>query len=31
MTDHKTGTRAGWLAARLKLLDTEKELTRAQC
>jgi predicted dithiol-disulfide oxidoreductase (DUF899 family) len=29
MTDHKTGTREEWLAARLKLLDAEKELTRA--
>src|SRR5450432_1320768 len=28
MTDHKTGTRAEWLAARLELLDAEKELTR---
>jgi len=28
MTDHKTGTRAEWLAARLELLKTEKELTR---
>ena len=28
MTDHKTGTREEWLAARLKLLDAEKELTR---
>jgi predicted dithiol-disulfide oxidoreductase (DUF899 family) len=28
MTDHKTGTREAWLAARLELLDAEKELTR---
>ena len=28
MTDHKTGTRADWLNARLELLDAEKELTR---
>src|SRR3954470_22399444 len=28
MTDHKTGTRAQWLAARLELLDAEKALTR---
>src|SRR6266513_2047275 len=28
MTDHKTGTRAEWLAARLELLEAEKELTR---
>src|SRR5262244_307224 len=28
MTDHKTGTRAEWLAARLELLQAEKELTR---
>jgi predicted dithiol-disulfide oxidoreductase (DUF899 family) len=28
MTDHKTGTRAEWLAARLDLLRAEKELTR---
>jgi predicted dithiol-disulfide oxidoreductase (DUF899 family) len=28
MTDHKTGTRAEWLAARLELLKDEKELTR---
>jgi predicted dithiol-disulfide oxidoreductase (DUF899 family) len=28
MTDHTTGTRAEWLAARLELLDAEKELTR---
>src|SRR5262245_63456689 len=28
MTDHKTGTRQEWLAARLKLLEAEKELTR---
>ena len=28
MTDHKTGTRAEWLAARLELLKAEKELTR---
>ena len=25
MTTHKTGTREEWLAARLELLDTEKE------
>jgi predicted dithiol-disulfide oxidoreductase (DUF899 family) len=28
MTSHKTGTRAEWLATRLKLLEAEKELTR---
>jgi predicted dithiol-disulfide oxidoreductase (DUF899 family) len=28
MTDHKTGTREQWLAARLALLAAEKELTR---
>ncbi|HEX4046444.1 MAG TPA: DUF899 domain-containing protein [Elusimicrobiota bacterium] len=28
MTKHKIGTRAEWLAARLKLLKEEKELTR---
>ena len=28
MTDHKTGTREEWLAARLELLKDEKELTR---
>src|SRR5690349_4241460 len=28
MTTHNTGTREEWLAARLKLLDQEKELTR---
>jgi predicted dithiol-disulfide oxidoreductase (DUF899 family) len=28
MTEHKTGTREQWLAARLELLDAEKELTR---
>jgi predicted dithiol-disulfide oxidoreductase (DUF899 family) len=28
MTDHKTGTRAEWLSARLELLDAEKDLTR---
>jgi predicted dithiol-disulfide oxidoreductase (DUF899 family) len=28
MTDHKTGTRQEWLAARLDLLAAEKELTR---
>ncbi len=28
MTDHKTGTHEEWLAARLELLDAEKELTR---
>ena len=26
--DHATGTRDEWLAARLKLLEAEKELTR---
>jgi predicted dithiol-disulfide oxidoreductase (DUF899 family) len=26
--NHKTGTRKQWLAARLKLLEAEKELTR---
>jgi predicted dithiol-disulfide oxidoreductase (DUF899 family) len=26
MTRHKTGTREEWLAARLELLDAEKEL-----
>ena len=30
MADHKTGTRAEWLAARLELLAAEKALTR-QC
>jgi predicted dithiol-disulfide oxidoreductase (DUF899 family) len=29
MTKHKTGTRKEWLAARLKLLEAEKEHTRA--
>ncbi len=29
MTDHKTGTREEWLAARLELLGAEKELTRS--
>jgi predicted dithiol-disulfide oxidoreductase (DUF899 family) len=28
MTDHPIGTRAEWLAARLELLEAEKELTR---
>ena len=28
MTEHRTGTREEWLAARLELLDAEKELTR---
>src|SRR4026208_1218634 len=28
MTKHKTGTREDWLAARLPLLEAEKELTR---
>src|SRR3979411_2431125 len=28
MTDHKTGTRAEWLAARLKMLEAGKEWTR---
>jgi predicted dithiol-disulfide oxidoreductase (DUF899 family) len=28
MTKHRTGTRDEWLAARLKLLEAEKELTR---
>jgi predicted dithiol-disulfide oxidoreductase (DUF899 family) len=28
MTDHKTGTPGEWLAARLELLEAEKELTR---
>jgi predicted dithiol-disulfide oxidoreductase (DUF899 family) len=28
MTTHMTGTREEWLAARVKLLDAEKELTR---
>src|SRR5579864_7428635 len=28
MTDHKTGTREEWLAARLELLEAEKTLTR---
>jgi predicted dithiol-disulfide oxidoreductase (DUF899 family) len=28
MSKHKTGTRKEWLAARLELLDAEKELTR---
>src|SRR6195952_2328324 len=28
MTKHVTGTRAEWLAARLELLEAEKELTR---
>src|SRR5437764_7035766 len=28
VTDHRTGTREEWLAARLELLGAEKELTR---
>jgi predicted dithiol-disulfide oxidoreductase (DUF899 family) len=28
MTKHKTGTREAWLAARLELLEAEKDLTR---
>jgi predicted dithiol-disulfide oxidoreductase (DUF899 family) len=28
MSNHKTGTREEWVAARLELLDAEKELTR---
>src|SRR5450432_4347241 len=28
MNSHKTGTREEWLAARLELLEAEKELTR---
>src|SRR5215469_13582684 len=28
MTSHKTGTREDWLAARLELLQAEKDLTR---
>ena len=28
MTRHNTGTREQWLAARLELLEAEKELTR---
>ena len=28
MTKHKTGTRDEWLAARLELLEAEKDLTR---
>src|SRR3979490_953205 len=28
MTTHRTGTRKGWIAARLELLEAEKELTR---
>src|ERR1700681_1923918 len=28
MTDHTTGTRKEWLAARMELLEAEKELTR---
>src|ERR1700688_2498966 len=28
MTDHRTGTREEWLAARLELLEDEKALTR---
>jgi predicted dithiol-disulfide oxidoreductase (DUF899 family) len=28
VTDHKTGTREEWLAARLELLEAEKEVTR---
>jgi hypothetical protein len=28
MTEHMTGTRKDWLAARLELLEAEKEFTR---
>jgi predicted dithiol-disulfide oxidoreductase (DUF899 family) len=28
MTSHKSGTHEEWLAARLELLEAEKELTR---
>ncbi len=28
MTTHRTGTREEWFAARLDLLEAEKELTR---
>ena len=28
MTNHKTGTRREWLAARLELLEAEKALTK---
>jgi predicted dithiol-disulfide oxidoreductase (DUF899 family) len=28
MSDHTTGTSEAWLAARLELLEAEKELTR---
>ena len=28
MTDHKTGTREEWLAARLELLEAEKAMSR---
>ena len=28
MPEHRTGTREEWLAARLELLEREKELTR---
>jgi predicted dithiol-disulfide oxidoreductase (DUF899 family) len=28
MTQHMTGTREEWLAARMDLLEAEKELTR---
>jgi predicted dithiol-disulfide oxidoreductase (DUF899 family) len=28
MTQHTTGTREEWLAARVELLDAEKDLTR---
>src|SRR5215218_7517695 len=28
MTQHRTGTREEWLAARLELLEAEKQLTR---
>ena len=28
MTSHKTGTREEWLAARLELLEAEKQVTR---
>ena len=30
MTEHTTGTREEWLAARLELLEAEKELNPAQ-
>jgi predicted dithiol-disulfide oxidoreductase (DUF899 family) len=28
MAEHRTGTREEWLAARLELLEAEKELSR---